>query len=97
MPRLRQIRNSQFGSCRNRIFPIFPPVFLTCSFSLALSSPIRAQSNPDSNDTRVEELYAQAKAAEARGDLRAAAQIYESLLQISPRLAPAYNNLGLCI
>src|SRR6266481_5472463 len=95
MPRLRQIRNSQFGSCRNRIFPIFPPgLFLLALFSLALSSPIRAQSNPDSNDTRVEELYAQAKAAEARGDLRAAAQIYESLLQISPRLAPAYNNLG---
>jgi len=42
----------------------------------------------------VQELYAQAKAAEARGDLAAAAQIYESLLQVSPRLAPAYNNLG---
>ncbi len=36
----------------------------------------------------------QAKTAEARGDLAAAAQIYESLLQVSPRLAPACNNLG---
>src|SRR5439155_19046138 len=31
---------------------------------------------------------------EARADLAAAAQTYESLLQISHRLAPAYNNLG---
>jgi tetratricopeptide (TPR) repeat protein len=95
MPRLRQIRNSQFGSHRSKILSIFlPDLFLLALFSLALSSPLLAQSNPDSNDTRVQELYAQAKAAEARGDLVAAAQIYESLLQASPRLAPAYNNLG---
>ena len=95
VPRLRQIRNSQFGSHRSKILSIFlPDLFLLALFSLALSSPLLAQSNPDSNDTRVQELYAQAKAAEARGDLAAAAQIYESLLQASPRLAPAYNNLG---
>ena len=39
-------------------------------------------------------LYVDAKAAEARGDLAGAAAHYESLLQIAPRLAPAYNNLG---
>jgi len=95
MPRLRQIHNSHFGSHRSRILPIFlPSLFLLTLFSLALSSLILAQSNPDSNDTRLQEFYAQAKAAEARGDLAAAAQIYESLLQVSPRLAPAYNNLG---
>src|SRR6267378_2498942 len=95
MPRLRQIRNSQFGSHRSKILSIFlPDLFLLALFSLALSSPLLAQSNPDSNDTGVQELYAQAKAAEARGDLAAAAQIYESLLQASPHLAPAYNNLG---
>jgi tetratricopeptide (TPR) repeat protein len=53
-----------------------------------------AQSNSAAADQRVQELYVQAKTAEARGDLAAAAQIYESLLKISPRLAPAYNNLG---
>jgi tetratricopeptide (TPR) repeat protein len=95
MPRLRQIRNSHFGSHRRRIPSIFlPGLFSLALFPLALSSPILAQSNPDSNDTRVQGLYAQEKAAEARGDLTAAAQIYESLLQLSPRLAPAYNNLG---
>ncbi len=95
MSRLRPIRNSRFASHRSRILSIFLPCFfLFALFSLALSSPILAQSNPYSNDARVQELYAQAKAAEARGDLASAAQLYESLLQVSPRLAPACNNLG---
>ncbi len=95
MPRLRQIRNSHFVSHGCRTLSIFlSGLFLLALFSLAFSSAILAQSNPDSNDARVQELYAQAKAAEARGDLAAAAQIYESLLQVSPQLAPAYNNLG---
>lgn len=55
---------------------------------------LRAQTVPSSNDSRVQELYAQAKAAEARGDLAAATASYESLLSIAPRLAAAYNNLG---
>jgi tetratricopeptide (TPR) repeat protein len=54
---------------------------------------INAQSESGSGG-RVQKLYVEAKAAEARGDLTAAAADYESLLQIAPRLAPAYNNLG---
>ncbi|PYU61876.1 MAG: hypothetical protein DMG55_06025 [Acidobacteria bacterium] len=69
---------------------IFQLLFGTIVFSPA----IHAQSSSATADQRVQELYVQAKTAEARGDLAAAAQIYESLLQISPRLAPAYNNLG---
>src|SRR3977135_1383768 len=69
---------------------IFPLLFL----HVVLSSANRAQSNSAASDQHVRELYAQAKAAESRGDLAAAALTYESLLQISPRLAPAYNNLG---
>jgi tetratricopeptide (TPR) repeat protein len=53
-----------------------------------------AQSDTGMNDPRVSKLYGEAKTAEARGDLAAAAADYESLLQIAPRLAPAYNNLG---
>src|SRR5437667_8864550 len=95
MLQLRQIRNSTFGSQRSRIPSVFlPGLLLLALFSLALSSPILAQSNPDSNDTRVQELYGEAKAAEARGYLATAAQIYESLFKVSPRLAPACNNLG---
>lgn len=53
-----------------------------------------AQSEATAGDARVQELYGEAKAAEAHGDLAAATAHYESLLQIAPRLAPAYNNLG---
>jgi tetratricopeptide (TPR) repeat protein len=73
-----------------QILVIFQLLFGTIVFSSA----IHAQSSSATADQRVQELYVQAKTAEARGDLAAAAQIYESLLQISPRLAPAYNNLG---
>jgi tetratricopeptide (TPR) repeat protein len=55
---------------------------------------LQAQTVTDSNDSRVQELYAQAKAAEANGDLQRAAASYESLLKIAPRLPAAYNNLG---
>jgi tetratricopeptide (TPR) repeat protein len=54
----------------------------------------KAQSDATADDARVQKLYGDAKTAEARGDLAGAAASYESLLQIAPRLAPAYNNLG---
>ena len=55
---------------------------------------LQAQTVTDPSDSRVQELYAQAKAAEANGDLRGATASYESLLRIAPRLPAAYNNLG---
>jgi len=62
--------------------------------SIYFPSVVKAQSEDPASDARVQKLYAEAKAAEARGDLAGAAANYESLLQIAPRLAPAYNNLG---
>jgi tetratricopeptide (TPR) repeat protein len=53
-----------------------------------------AQSQAASGDAAVQQLYAEAKAAEARSDFSTAVAKYESLLQVAPRLAPAYNNLG---
>jgi tetratricopeptide (TPR) repeat protein len=55
---------------------------------------LQAQTVTDANDSRVQELYAQAKAEEANGDLQGATASYESLLRIAPRLPAAYNNLG---
>jgi len=52
-----------------------------------------AQTDP-AEDPRVQQLYAEAKAAEAQGDFSAAAAKYESILKIAPRLGAAYNNLG---
>ena len=72
---------------------------LVCLFFLGfvlLFSPncVLGQSGAGADDPRVSKLYAEAKAAEARGDFAGAAADYESLLQVAPRLAPAYNNLG---
>jgi len=46
-------------------------------------------------DSRVQELYGQAKAAKNRGDLATAISKYRSVLALAPTLAPAYNNLGM--
>jgi len=46
------------------------------------------------DDARVQELYAEAKSAQAAGNLATAAERYEAILVIAPRLAAAYNNLG---
>ena len=46
------------------------------------------------SDDRVQELYGQARSAQAAGNLAGAAAKYEEILKISPRLAAAYNNLG---
>ena len=72
---------------------------LACLFFLGfvlLFSPnsVLGQSGAGADDPRVSKLYVEAKAAEARGDFAGAAADYESLLQVAPRLAPAYNNLG---
>jgi tetratricopeptide (TPR) repeat protein len=67
---------------------------LSLLIPFCLAEIVRAQSSALPNDSAVQGLYTEAKAAEARGDLPAAAAKYESLLQIAPRLAPAYNNLG---
>src|SRR5579864_2093153 len=61
---------------------------------LCLSTRVVAQSGTAENDPRVSRLYHEAAEEEARGDLAGAAASYEGLLQIAPRLAPAYNNLG---
>src|SRR6266436_4241297 len=83
-----------FFPCRNGPRGKTPAIFRLLFVTVVLSSPIHAQSNSAASEQHVQELYAQAKAAESRGDLAAAALTYEALLQISPRLASAYNNLG---
>ena len=54
---------------------------------------LRAE-QPDS-DARIQELYSQAKAAEANGDPAGAVAKYQAILRIAPKLGSAYNNLGL--
>jgi tetratricopeptide (TPR) repeat protein len=55
-----------------------------------------AQTAADDEVTpQVQALYAQAKAAQQRGDTAAAIEKYRAMLKLAPHLAPAYNNLGM--
>lgn len=53
-----------------------------------------AQTKAADSAAQVQELYGEAQAAEAQGDVAGAIANYKSILEISPRLAAAYNNLG---
>src|SRR5262249_1694090 len=87
------MKSSGLTSSRDAARALFCLLFLP--FALVFSSDcVLAQSDGGANDPRVSKLYADAKAAESRGDFAGAAASYESLLQVAPRLAPAYNNLG---
>jgi len=70
------------------------PVLLLSFVALLPAAAIRAQTNSDATDPRTLQLYSEAKEAEARGDVPGAVEKYEAILQIAPRLGPAYNNLG---
>ena len=67
-------------------------ILLFVLFSASLSGQNRGQTGGD--DDRVQELYAEAKSAQAAGNLAEAAGRYEAILKIAPKLAAAYNNLG---
>jgi tetratricopeptide (TPR) repeat protein len=55
-----------------------------------------AQASSDDEVTpQVQALYAQAKAAQQRGDNAEAIEKYRAMLKLAPHLAPAYNNLGM--
>jgi tetratricopeptide (TPR) repeat protein len=45
-------------------------------------------------ESRIDELHAQASAAEAHGDLATAIAKYREILKLDASIAPAYNNLG---
>jgi tetratricopeptide (TPR) repeat protein len=52
-------------------------------------------SSEDEVTPQVQALYAQAKAAQQRGDNAEAIEKYRAMLKSAPHLAPAYNNLGM--
>jgi len=72
-----------------------PTIRIVCVFcgAIGLCGILFAQSQP--TGPRAQQLYSQAKASEAAGDTAAAIAYYEQIIKIAPRLAPAYNNLGL--
>jgi len=78
-----------FAQDRNRVLLIFVLLFIV------VTSGASAQSANDEVTPQVQELYAQAKAAQQHGDNATAIQKYRAMLKLAPHLAPAYNNLGM--
>lgn len=68
------------------------PILSACLWPAGVPAQGKAQTG--ASDDRVQELYAQARNAQAAGDLADAAARYEEILKVAPRLAAAYNNLG---
>jgi tetratricopeptide (TPR) repeat protein len=54
----------------------------------------RATGQNDEVTPQVQQLYAEAQAAQQRDDTAMAIQKYREMIRLAPHLAPAYNNLG---
>jgi tetratricopeptide (TPR) repeat protein len=65
-----------------------------CFFFLSLIPALARQAN-DEVTPEVQQLYAQAKAAQQRGDSAEAIEKYRAMIKQAPHLAAAYNNLGM--
>jgi tetratricopeptide (TPR) repeat protein len=61
----------------------------------APSISVLAQSGEDEVTPQVEQLYAQAKAAQQQNDIATAIEKYRAMIKLAPHLAAAYNNLGM--
>jgi tetratricopeptide (TPR) repeat protein len=76
------------------LYSRFPCLLLLCLLALAVSPVLAAQGN-DEVTPEVQELYAQARAAQKRGDNATAIDKYQAMIKLAPHLAAAYNNLGM--
>jgi tetratricopeptide (TPR) repeat protein len=70
-------------------------LFILILLHIVMTFGVLAQSADDEVTPQVQELYAQAKAAQQHGDDATAIQKYRAMLKMAPHLAPAYNNLGM--
>jgi predicted Zn-dependent protease len=71
-----------------------PHVLAVGLLVFALTSALAGQAG-DEVTPEVQQLYAQAKAAQQRGDDATAIGKYRAMIKLAPHLAPAYNNLGM--
>ena len=70
-------------------------VWLIFAFAVVFSATLRAQTNSSAPSPAVQKLYEEAHTAQAGGDAATAIVKYQEILKIAPRLAAAYNNLGI--
>lgn len=72
---------------------LFSPALLVLLLTAAGCVQLAA-AQEDEVTPEVQQLYAQAQAAQKRGDDAAAIRDYRSMIRLAPHLAAAYNNLG---
>lgn len=60
----------------------------------AVTGALASQAN-DAVSPQVQQLYGEARTAQQHGDTATAIEKYKAMLKLAPRLAPAYNNLGM--
>lgn len=71
-----------------------PHLLAACLFSFLVGPALARQAN-DEVTPEVQQLYAQAKAAQQHGDSATAIGKYRAMIKLAPHLAAAYNNLGM--
>jgi tetratricopeptide (TPR) repeat protein len=71
-----------------------PQLLVACLFAILVYPAAALQAN-DEVTPEVQQLYAQAKAAQQHGDSAAAIGKYRAMIKLAPHLAAAYNNLGM--
>jgi tetratricopeptide (TPR) repeat protein len=76
-------------------FSCLAPTLLGVCLTAFLVSPALAAQQDDEVTPAVQQLYAQAKAAQQQGDSATAVEKYRAMIKLAPHLAAAYNNLGM--
>ena len=71
------------------------PSLALLSFLICASIVAFPQQSEDEVTPEVQQLYAQAKAAQQRNDNVTAIEKYRAMIKLAPHLAAAYNNLGM--
>jgi tetratricopeptide (TPR) repeat protein len=69
--------------------------FVLAAILVQAATAALGQSGDDEVTPEVQQLYAQAKAAQQRNDSAGAIEKYKAMIKLAPHLAAAYNNLGM--
>src|SRR5438270_2562005 len=79
---------------RDFVMRVICSFLFRCGLLIGVLCLCPASSFAQEQSDQVQQLYEQAKADEAAGRVNAAISKYREILKISPKLVPAYNNLG---
>lgn len=80
---------------RFTVLSIWASQILAACLLVLSANPAAARQADDEVTPQVQQLYAQAKAAQQQGDNTTAIAKYRAMINLAPHLAAAYNNLGM--